>query len=193
MNPFGKEKSMCGPEQVTEKSVEEHIRFVAWSDQVEVQFRSLAWSVLEDDRVSDKEKLEVFRHVRSLGVLPPEATFFLIGRVILAEHEDRRGPQGLDEIEKEMTHAEDHHGVLSKKFRALERKWEVLNRKLELKAYQDFGEPEMARLFAKDEAKFDSLNTAGEDYFCRVYDPENTSEARARRREARQQAPRAEV
>lgn len=172
---------MCSTEEkVVEKSVEGN-------------WRLMVWQVFKDDRISEVDKLKTFRQIRSLGVLPPEATFFLIDMIITWEHEARRGAAGLDRIENELGAIEDRHGEASKRYQALERKWEAVNRKLAIKAYEEFGEPEMARLLAEDEPKFDSLIAAGRDYFHRVYNPEWATEATDCRAEARRRASRGEV
>jgi hypothetical protein len=111
-------------------------------------------------------------------------------------HLGARSPKrrrGLDRIENELGAIEDRHGEASKRYQALERKWEAVNRKLAIKAYEEFGEPEMARLLAEDEPKFDSLIAAGRDYFHRVYNPEWATEATDCRAEARRRASRGEV
>ncbi len=187
--------------KVTEKSVEEHRRFVAWSDLVEGHFRFLAWSVFTDDRISREEKLETFRRIRSLGVLPEEATFFLIEFLISSDHEDRI-PEDAEiiRIEQEMTAIEEPHGggLLNpgkgpKRYHALHKRWNARAKVLLTAALRREGEEDMARLHEEDGAKYDGLITAGRDYFNRVYNPERTSEAEARRVEAGQRALRGEV
>ncbi len=181
--------------QVTDRSVEEHRRFIAWSDLVEGHFRFLAWSVFTDDRISDEEKLETYRHIRSLGVLPEEATFFLIQFPISCGHEDRVHEDAeIIRIEKEMGAIEERYNVdgdrVPKKYRALENRWEARARVLMTEALRREGEEEMARLLEKDEARFDGLVNAGRDYFHRVYDSEQIPEAIDRRVEAGRRASR---
>jgi len=174
-------------ERITEKSVEGHWRF-------------LAWSVLGDDRITHEEKLKTFRHIRSLGVLPEEATFFLIESLISTDHEERRHDDAeMIQIEKEMTVIEERFfgipdpGRGPKRYRLLEKRWEARNKVLLTEAFRRQGEEDMARLHEEDEVRFDGLSREGGDYFYRVYKPEWTSEAAARRVEAGQRALRAEA
>jgi hypothetical protein len=138
----GEEKNMHSTaENVAEKSVEGNWRLMAW------------W-VWKDDRISSEEKLKTFRQIRGLGVLPQEATIFLIGWIISHEYEGlwERDAE-INRLEDEIKVIEDRHhvetfpvGVGPKKYCAIQKKLAALRAKIAVETLQALGEAEMARL-----------------------------------------------
>jgi len=143
------------------------------------EWKAAAWAVNKSKAIDDQSRLAFFKELRSLDVLPEEATFFLIEweAVLIYEpryerdREIRKLLSGMWDIEEK--HREDEgwpDGEGPKAYQALSRK--VDNRKSQIiaRVFREIGEPGMADLYLADKRRFKELSRAGHEYFFRDFD-----------------------
>ena len=144
-------------------------------------WKRAAWLVSKCDKMSRKTKLAFYRELRSLGVLPEEATFFLIGWEICKvwEHRFDKNPAVIRLFEESIG-IERRHGMADgwpegkgpKRHQAIDRKLAKMRADNRVDTLRKFGEHEMADLCFSDHEKFSKTFRAGRDYFYREFRPE---------------------
>jgi hypothetical protein len=166
------------------------------SETKEAGWKAAAWLVHQSKGFSKKTKLSFFRELRSLGVLPEEATFFLIDWDVTKDVPDRYDSHpGICRVQEEMDAIEERHfrgrtdscflpGKAPKRYQILNVKWERLVRELHADVLRKAGEHEMADLYLKDRGMHEKTYIAGRDYFHAEFAPEWTSKAMEKRSRA---------
>jgi hypothetical protein len=147
-------------------------------------WKAAAWLIFKSVEINKKTKLAFYRELRSLGVLPEEATFFLIGWHLTKDVSDRYDAHPeIRRVQEEMDAIEIRHnrgdcdscwlpGEGPKRYQMLNKKWERLVRELNADALRKTGEREMADLYLADQEKTDKMHRAGRDYFFLEFQPE---------------------
>ena len=139
-----------------------------WEDQ-------LMW-LQESRQITRKERLAAYKTVRDAGILPNEASFYIVARLIILIAEDRlMDDQAIDEIGNRIKAVRKVHGLKGdqywpmgegpKEYRALSAEWDRAADRVTAAAFREYGEPEMADLFENNREKFNLLYEAGKDLF----------------------------
>ncbi len=156
----------------------------------ESEWKAAAWLVQRCGKMSGKAKLVFSRELRSMGVLPQDATIWLIGWEIISKFEDRFGKDSKSvRILAEMTAIERQHdreggwpiGKGPKRYQAIVKEWDILRKESCEAAIRKAGENEMADLYRRNREWFEKTMQAGRDYFSREFRPEMTNEAADKR------------
>ena len=146
-------------------------------------WKRAAWLVNRCNEMSRKTKLAFYRELRSLGVLPKEATFWLIEWEILIPAESRfdKTPESR-RLLTEIGNIEDLHshgnpdftwppGKGPKRYRAINARWEKLRHEYIADALRNAGEKEMAEFYLADPDAFNKTSVKGREYFWREFTP----------------------
>ena len=110
---------------------------------------------------SKEERLTVYQSVRDAGVIPEEATFFLIAYTIEWIAEDRLN----EDFQRRMKEAEKASNM--EEFNRLSDSGneENLREAIIEQTFRKHGEDRMADLFVHDREKFNNIREAGRQYF----------------------------
>ncbi len=142
-----------------------------WEDQL-----MLLHERRQTGKSSSEERLALYKTIRGAGILPNEASFYIVAQLIILIAEDRlMDDQAIDEISNRIKAVRKAHGLEGdqywpmgegpKEYRALSAEWDRAADLVTAAAFREYGEPEMADLFENNPEKFNLLYEAGKDLF----------------------------
>lgn len=143
------------------------------------EWKAAAWAVNKSKAIDDQSRLAFFKELRSLDVLPEEATFFLIEWEVVLIYEPRyERDREVRKLLNAMWDIENQHGMDEgwapgegpKKYQVLCRKYEDRKDQIRVRVFREIGEPGMADLYLTDKKRFKELSCAGHEYFYRDFD-----------------------
>lgn len=132
-----------------------------------------------DPRSRYEGLIEAGKIIRDAGIWPTSAAFYFVAFPVLAITKDlglKYSPP-LARLNERMRAVEKSHGIKKgeirsgkdapPEWRSLNQKWNAIADKITAVTFRQYGEPEMAEMFANDRHGFDGLMSEGRQWFQR--------------------------